>query len=641
MTRAYSEKKPIILFLCGIIILGCSFFHSEETNELSVAKSYVRSHIKQLVILLDHSVESVDSCVVYKRQDALRSNYFALRNHYKHIEFFIEYCAPFDVKYFINGPLVKKSEPEIGTRIVEPHGLQVLEEQLFGGDSMDQKIMRNELALLSSAFKTFDERLADLNINDSQLLEMMQFELIRMGSLSLNGADATFTKTNVTECIYVLQSFEDMLVVIKNAYPTNRFPVETQQALILKIRQAKSYCSTHTNYDTFNRLYFITHYIKPIYKLLVRIHRSALFPYTPVNYAIDLKSDKVFERASFNLNYFSVQAIDTIGNALQVELGRFLFFDPVLSGNNQRACASCHKPDMAFSDGLQKGRGFINGNALNRNTPSLLNTVFQKHFFYDGRTRQLEQQANDVLHNQKEMNSSIDEMIAKLNQSTEYKNHFRQAYKGTVDTTISYYGILKAIAEYEKILVSMNSRFDKYIRGDYKQLTAQEINGYTIFAGKALCGSCHFFPLFNSLVPPAYNDTEYEVIGVPENSGSKAIDKDEGRIAVSKSYIHQYAFKSPTLRNIALTAPYMHNGVYKDLDEVIKFYNDGGGQGLGIHIPHQTLPFDSLRLNKSEVADLKAFMLSLTDTAGLTGTPKRLPAFDDKVLNRRVIGGAY
>lgn len=641
MNVRYSRKKPIVLILFLVIILGCSFFQFKDPDELSAHKAYVRSHIKQLITLLDRSVKLVDSGAVHKNPEMLRFNYFALRKHYKHIEFFIEYCAPFDVKYFINGPLVKKSEPEIGNRIVEPHGFQVIEEQLFGTDTIDQKTVLDELKLLSSAFKTFDKRLPDLNINDSQVLEMMQFELIRMGSLSLNGADATFTKTNVGECVHVLKSFEDMLSVIKKSYPENHYPGEAHKAFILKSREAEGYCSMNKNYDTFNRLHFITHYIKPLYRLLVKVHRSDLFPYTPVNYAIDLKSDKAFERASFNLNYFSVQAIDTIGNALQAELGRLLFFDPVLSGNNQRACASCHKPEMGFSDGLQKGRGFVNDNSLDRNTPSLLNTIFQKHFFYDGRARQLEQQANDVLHNQKEMNSSIDEMIAKLNQSEEYKVLFKRSYTGTVDTTISYYGILKAITEYEKTLMSMNSRFDKYIKGDYKQLDAREINGYTIFAGKALCGSCHFFPLFNSLVPPVYNDTEYEVIGVPEYSGSKTIDKDEGRIIVSKSSIHQYAFKSPTIRNIALTAPYMHNGVYKDLDEVITFYNNGGGQGLGIHIAHQTLPFDSLRLKKNEVADLKAFMLSLTDTTGLTKKPKRLPGFIDEALNRRAVGGTY
>lgn len=641
MTCKPSRKKLAIPVLFIVIILGCSFFNSEVQTGNSPEKNYVDEHVKHIISLLNRCVELVDSGSVNKNSESLKSSYFELRNHYKRIEFFIEYCSPFDVRYFINGPLVKKSELEIGKRIVDPHGFQVVEEQLFGKDSIDQKIMLDELRLLSTAFKTFETRLPDFTIRDAQVLDMMQFELIRIGSLSLNGADATYTKTNITECVYVLKGFEEMLSLIKSKYPLSNYPAATHQSLTLQIRKAEAYCLAHKDYDNFNRLQFITHYIKPLYKLLVKLHRSELFPYTPVNYAIDLKSDRVFERGSFNLNYFSVQAVDTIGNALQAKLGRFLFFDPVLSGNNERSCASCHKPDKAFSDGLQKGRGFSNDHGLDRNTPSLLNTIFQKQFFYDGRARQLEQQASDVLHNQREMNSSIDEMINKLNQSEEYKALFRKSYKGTVDTSISYYGILKAITEYEKTLISLNSRFDKYIKGDYTQLNTHEINGYTIFAGKALCGSCHFFPLFNSLVPPVYNDTEYEVIGVPEYPNGKVIDKDEGRIVVSRSYIHQYAFKTPTVRNVALTAPYMHNGIYKNLDDVIKFYNDGGGQGLGIDIPHQTLPFDSLKLNRNEIADLKAFMFSLTDTTGLSKKPKQLPKFNDAVLNQRAIGGTY
>ena len=239
------------------------------------------------------------------------------------------------------------------------------------------------------------------------------------------------------------------------------------------------------------------------------------------------------------------------------------------------------------------------------------------------------------------MNSSVDEMIRRLNQSEEYQKLFKFSYRGTPDTVINYYGILKAIAEYEKTLISMNSRFDKYIKGDSIQLTSQEVNGYNLFSGKALCGSCHFFPLFNGLVPPIYADTEYEVIGVPENSESKIIDNDEGRVKISKSYIHQYAFKTPTLRNSNLTAPYMHNGIYKTLDDVIDFYNSGGGQGLGINIAHQTLPFDSLHLSKSEIKDIKLFILSLNDTIGLMHKPKKLPTFKDERLNHRAIGGEY
>lgn len=630
--------KVGILFI--VVIISCSFFSSNDSAFSSTENyNYVNGNTNQIISILDKSVLLADSIFLEKRLSQLRANYFSARRYYKHIECFLEYSSPFDVKYFINGPLVKKSDLEIGTRIVEPHGFQVIEEQLFGADSIDVPLLISELTLLRESFKGFKNKLKNININDSQIIEMMQFEMIRMSSLTLSGYDASFTKTNSLECISVFEGCRALLEGIKKNN-VKSYPTENHLKLIVQLKLAEKYCSINKNYDSFNRLFFITQHIKPIYKLLVKIHESKIFPYTQVDYAINLNKEQVFEKESYNINYFSIHTIDTFGLASQAKLGELLFFDPVLSGNNKRACASCHNPEKAFTDGFGKGLSYEKS-VLDRNTPSLLNTIFQKNFFYDGRARQLEQQANDVLHNQKEMNSTIEDMISKLNQSEEYQQLFKHSFKGTPDTVINYYGMLKAIAEYEKTLISMNSRFDKYIKGDYKQLTHQEINGYNIFSGKALCGSCHFFPLFNGLVPPIYNDTEYEVIGVPEKMNSKEIDKDQGRIVVSRVRIHQYAFKTPTVRNSALTGPYMHNGIYKTLDDVIDFYNKGGGQGIGINMPHQTLPFDSLQLTKQEISNIKSFMLSLTDTTGLNKRPKRLPLFKDEKLNHRIIGGEY
>jgi cytochrome c peroxidase len=642
MAIKFTGTKFKALIFCIVVCIACSFFSFNVSNFSQDGKfTYINENTKQLIAILDTSVQLADSVITEEQFNELKSNYFIARRYYKHIECLLEYCAPFDVKYFINGPLVKKSDLEIGTRIVDPHGFQVIEEQLFGVDSIDSKILLSELQFLKESFRGFENKLRDLNVTDAQMIEAMQFELIRMSSLTLSGYDATYTKTNSSECASVFDGLRFILIDLQKKYSVNSYPSEIHRELIEKIKLAESYCLANKDYESFNRLFFITRHIKPIYQLLVKLHRSHLFPFTPVNYAIQLNNDHLFEKEYYNLNFFSVKAVDTIGNAMQARLGELLFFDPILSGNNKRACASCHKPNMAFADGLEKGLSYEQKDNLDRNTPSLLNTIFQKHFFYDGRARQLEQQASDVLHNQREMNSSVDEMISRLNQSEEYLALFKRSYKGTADTIINYYGILKAITEYEKTLISMNSRFDKYIKGDYKQLTKQEINGYNVFSGKALCGSCHFFPLFNGLVPPIYNDTEYEVIGVPENSKSKTIDKDEGRIKVSKSYIHQYAFKTPTIRNSDLTGPYMHNGIYKTIDDVIDFYNKGGGQGMGINITHQTLPFDSLQLTKEEMKNIKLFIASLQDTVGLVSKPIRLPRFKDEKLNQRTIGGEY
>ena len=633
-----TKSNTLLGFL--ILIITCSFFQKKEEHANSANYILVFNHTQQIIKEIKFSINCTDTFTISSLLK-LKSSYYRTRSIYKEIESCIEYQSPFDVKYFINGPLVKKSELEYGRRTFDPHGFQVIEEILFSGDTIDLLKLKNEYLFLNQAFEAYIKKIERTFINDSQLLESLQFEYIRLMSLSLNGYDATITKNNINEIISVLKGSKLFLTNIKKRHSIKLYPNTTHQKTLLAIDAAISYCNLNKDYDSFNRLYFITRHLNALYKLICEIHQSKAFPYTPVNYAVDLKKVNAFDLNSFNDNYFSVTVNDTIHTKEQIELGKLLFFDPVLSSNNQRACASCHKPELGFTDGLQKALEIDTKNSLTRNTPTLLNVFYQKNFFHDGRSRQLVEQINEVLHNKQEMNTSAEQLILKLNQSEEYKALFKSAFTGTIDSAISYFGILKSIHEYEKTLVSKNTKFDKYLKGDYTQLNSNEINGYNVFSGKALCGSCHFFPLFSGLVPPIFNDTEYEVIGIPKNSTSKIIDEDSGRIVVSKSYIHQYAFKTPTIRNIKLTAPYMHNGIYKTLDEVIDFYNNGGGKGIGINIPHQTLPFDSLQLTKQEIRDIKAFMLSLTDTLGLSVIPKRLPEFKNEKLNKRSIGGNY
>lgn len=153
--------------------------------------------------------------------------------------------------------------------------------------------------------------------------------------------------------------------------------------------------------------------------------------------------------------------------------------------------------------------------------------------------------------------------------------------------------------------------------GNQSKLNNSEKNGFNLFAGKAKCATCHFIPLFNGLVPPEFTETETEVLGVPAKKSKKdaKLDSDPGKYNTTHSMIHKYAFKTPTLRNIELTTPYMHNGVFNTLEEVMDFYNEGGGEGLKIAPDNQTLPKDKLNLSKKEIADIIAFMKALTDPA--------------------------
>jgi cytochrome c peroxidase len=153
------------------------------------------------------------------------------------------------------------------------------------------------------------------------------------------------------------------------------------------------------------------------------------------------------------------------------------------------------------------------------------------------------------------------------------------------------------------------------VRGDKSQLTQEQKLGFNLFMGKAKCGTCHFMPLFNGTVPPAFKKIESEVIGVPKTKAGKILDDDEGRYAIYNLAPYRNAFKTVTVRNAEFTAPYMHNGVYNTLEEVVDFYNKGGGTGLGLTVDNQTLPFDKLNLDSKEQKAIVAFMKSLSDTS--------------------------
>jgi len=344
-----------------------------------------------------------------------------------------------------------------------------------------------------------------------------------------------------------------------------------------------------------------------------------------------------------NIPYFNRRSNDRLLIPSQIALGKNLFYDPVLSGNNQRACASCHKPQFAFSDNNISSLAFDKKNRLKRNTPGLINAAYQTLFFQDGRAFQLEEQASDVMHAKSEMNTDPDDVVKKLRNSGEYLELFKKAFNGSRDTAITFYGVLKALAEYERSLTDWDTEFDKILNQEDINAKNEIKNGYNVFSGKALCGTCHFVPLFHGLVPPFYSEQEFEVIGVPDKQDGKVVDGDSGRYHVTYKNIHLFAFKTPGLRNLAYTKPYMHHGKLTTVEKVIDFYIEGGSANFPVPVYHQTLPFDSLVLTKSEKKDLITFLNSLNSSSVIKKfeAPINLPKFNNAALNKRKIGGAY
>jgi len=615
-------------FIPFISIILFSFLIEENRDNMSKG---INEYVKLSVI---HIQSNLDSIEFYEQTNTNKAKTFyqEARKSFKQIEFYTEYHFPFHSKFYINGALVNKAEFEYGYKTFTPHGFQTIEAFLFDSASKKNFDIKHEIKLLKGSFDHVSSKSSNKRISSAQLVDMLRFEIIRIMSLYLNGFDSTFELNNINETTEILTGFK---VFLSNSFSSDKL-VEIKQ----EIEKANVYLGEHPSIEKFDRLEFITMHLKPLYEKLYTLYDTETSNES-FRYAINIRSKSFYGKDWFNNNYFTTVIQDSLNHAKQAELGKILFFDPILSGNNKRACASCHNINNGFGGAKQFDLQYDKKNKLTRNTPSLMNVVFQKMFFYDGRARQVEEQANVVLTNHNEMFAEPTQLAEKLKMSIEYKTLFNQAFKNTEDSSITYYAILKSLNEFERTLVTLDSRFDKYLRGEKNQLSNEEIKGYNIFAGKALCATCHFFPLFNGLVPPFYSDNEFEVIGVPKTKSGKEIDADSGRFVISKNPISLHAFKTVSIRNIDKTAPYMHNGVFKTLDEVLDFYNKGGGAGLGIDVPNQTLPFDSLQLNKEELSQLKKFMLALTDKEFKVKTPSKLPVVSIKGLEKRKVGGEY
>jgi len=298
------------------------------------------------------------------------------------------------------------------------------------------------------------------------------------------------------------------------------------------------------------------------------------------------------------------------------------------------SCGTCHQPDKAFTDGLQKSRSNHSEGTVLRNSPTIINSVFSSRHFYDLRSDRFENQAMDVIKNADEFRSDFDEIREKLSQSPEYQQLFNEAFEYATwsETKIDRYTITTALASFVKSLRSFNSPFDQYIRGETKEIDPQIERGFNIFMGKGACGTCHFAPTFNGLVPPDYHENETEVLGVPADTTNTKIDPDEGRFANGRPHEaaehYRHSFKTVTVRNVALTPPYMHNGVYETLEQVVDFYNNGGGAGMGLEVEYQTLAPDSLGLDVDEQQALVKFMEALTDASFEEYVPEQLPEFE-------------
>lgn len=322
-------------------------------------------------------------------------------------------------------------------------------------------------------------------------------------------------------------------------------------------------------------------------------------------------------------------------------IGKLLFYDPILSGNNMRSCASCHKPTQYFTDTtVSTALQFDGQHRLPRNAPTLINSIYNHLIMLDGKHISLQAQGRDVITSPIEMNSNEKELMKKVLSCRQYRDAFKEFLKRTPEEKeITLNHLVSAITYYDGSYSRFYSPFDEAM--NHKAQVSDEIkNGFNLFMSRAKCATCHFVPNFNGVKPP-FVGSEFEVLGTPEDTSFKVLSNDNGRYLINKAPETMHAFRTGSIRNAEYTKPYMHNGVFKTLDEVIDFYDVGGGQGKKLIVDNQTLPGDSLKLTKVEKKELLAFIYSLNEEIIFEDPPASLPVSSDKALNSRKVGGEY
>lgn len=301
----------------------------------------------------------------------------------------------------------------------------------------------------------------------------------------------------------------------------------------------------------------------------------------------------------------------------EIDLGRYLFFDPVLSGDGTFSCASCHDPNKGFSDGLATSIG-ANNHKLTRGAPSLWNVGYMKKLFWDGRASTLEEQMQGPLFSEEEMNNTPANLIKTINGVETYRQMFAEAFQERErEAPIKLNEIYTALAAFQSSLVSLNSKYDRYAHGYHQALNEKEIEGLNVFRSfVARCAECH--------TPPLFTNQQLAVIGTPEPNG---LPLDPGAEIPFNDKSLRGAFKVPSLRNVAKTAPYMHSGKFKTLRETVEFYTKGRGhavpQGEQLYIHwHIWNP----ELSDYELDRLVDFLKTLTDETFTPEIPETLPS---------------
>ena len=605
---------PRFICISAVFIIAISAFTFSNNQRILSPEKEVKKYYLHLTGNFIKEVTALQVAVQWGNNKKIQQQFFNTRVAYKQIETIVEYYFSFYAVKFNGPPISFFEEDEADMAQNEPYGMQVVEGLIFPDYNPENKnqlkLQVDELTRLAIELPTITE---SFEFNDANIFDAFIEEVYRITALGITGFDSQTAQNALPECTAALNSLQHYLSFYKTAF--NEKLRGKYELLEKYFTASQAFINSNKNFNAFNRMKFIIDYLNPIAKIIGEYKKVNALKDNPAGlyYSAIQKNNSLFSKDAFNPYRF---LDDYNSSPEKIELGRMLFFENQLSANNTRSCAGCHQPGKAFTDGLKTSVALDGHSPLPRNAPTIWNAALQRNLFVDSRSRTLEDQVLQVLNNVLEMHGAAQTVAEKIINQNKYEGIYKKAYpNSTLDNAAQ--NVCNAIACYERTLIALNSKFDRHMNGQ-PALNKNEINGFNLFMGKAKCGTCHFMPLFSGAKPPRYYYIESEVIGVPATIDKikSKLDGDSGRYFSTQSKLHLFSFKTPSLRNVALTAPYMHNGVYNTLEEVMEFYNNGGGKGLKIAPANQSLPFEKLNLNTKEKKDIIAFMKTLTDTSG-------------------------
>jgi cytochrome c peroxidase len=639
--------KGIFMFIS--VLAGAVFVLSSHTRNTDNAYlTFYHQKIGEFNEQQSQLLKSIDQARMDSPDDIKRviSQIEGARASLKAADFWLRYLEPISYKK-INGPLPVEWETEVFEKFEKPYkregaGLTLARMYLDEADP-GQDSLYNLIHQSIEASKTFssDSTTEPLKTYHHFYLCNRLF-LLNLASIYTTGFECPDTEKVIVELRGMLMEVNQLYTAFNESFPANSLTDEYlslyRKAIIFTERQPVDF----TKFDHFT---FISVYVNPLFSVnqkLIREYR--VVSRSLMDYSLNKTSTTIFDKALYhgqNPKGIFIRVKEPEALAQLDKIGKLLFYDPILSGNNSRSCASCHKPKQYFTDTLARtSLQFDHMGTLPRNTPSLINVQYNHLLMLDGKHISLQDQTKAVMFDPIEMGSDQVEVLKKVLSCEEYRSAFTDLLKFTPqEKEITIDHIASAITFYYAKFSNAYAPFDEAMNGREHPDPAVQ-RGFNLFSSKAQCATCHFVPQFNGVKPP-YVGSEFEVLGVPENNDNKNVSPDKGRFGVNEAFETLHAFRTGTLRNSKFTKPYMHNGVFKSLRDVIDFYDAGGGAGRGMNLANQTLSSDSLHLTDAEKNDLIRFIESLNEKISFEEDPESLPLSENQNLNGRKVGGLY